>query len=60
MNELTRISNNLIREIDEFPRAWKNQVLFHGLQPLSRLGGKKENIYDLCYSVSDVIRDNLG
>ena len=56
VRELEKITLGLIREIDEFPRSWKNTVLFHGI-PQSE---NQENIYILGHAVCDVIRKTLG
>lgn len=52
MSELDRVATRLILEIEEFPRSWKQTVLFHGVPRTSR---GRENVYLLGHAVCDVI-----
>ena len=52
VSELDRVATRLILEIEEFPRSWKQTVLFHGVPRTSR---GRENVYLLGHAVCDVI-----
>ena len=53
--DLTLFVYILTAEITEFPRAWKNTLLFHGV-PFK----KNESFYLLGYTVADIISKTLG
>ena len=55
VNELERVAVNMAVEIDEFPRYWKNTLLFHGV-PFS----EHDNFYILGHAVCDIIGKTLG
>ena len=55
VSELERVAVNMAVEIDEFPRYWKNTLLFHGV-PFS----EQDNFYILGHAVCDIIGKTLG
>ena len=42
MYELEKIALGLILEIREFPRPWKQTVLFHGIPQIKEINSKRK------------------